>query len=226
MGKKILYGGGSKFNVVFFFFLKLCREKIYVNLNEKISNFKIINKILDIGTSPVNDEYQNYLIHKYPYKKKITCVSNVKLNKIKKRYPEIKTLQCDGKKIPLKNNSFDIVMSNATIEHVGNKKNQTKFIKEAVRLSKRLVFISTPNRYFPIDFHTLIPLIHWLPKRIHRFILKKIGLNFFSKENNLNLLCDKELSNICQDLKIKNYTINKIRILGFCTNLVLSIHKN
>jgi hypothetical protein len=226
MKKKILYGGGGDFNLVFFFFLKLCREKIYKNFNKKISNFKLVNKILDIGTSPVDNEYQNYLIHKYPYKRKITCVSNVKLNKIKQRYPEIKTLQCDGREIPLKNNSFDIVISNATIEHVGNKRNQTKFIKEAVRLSKKLVFISTPNRYFPIDFHTLIPLIHWFPKKIHRFILKKIGLDFFSKESNLNLLSDNELRNICQNLKIKNYTINKIRILGFCTNLVLSINKS
>jgi hypothetical protein len=226
MKKKILYGGGSDFNLVFFFFLKLCREKIYKNFNKKISNFKLVNKILDIGTSPVDNEYQNYLIHKYPYKRKITCVSNVKLNKIKQRYPEIKTLQCDGREIPLKNNSFDIVISNATIEHVGNKRNQTKFIKEAVRLSKKLVFISTPNRYFPIDFHTLIPLIHWFPKKIHRFILKKIGLDFFSKESNLNLLSDNELRNICENLKIKNYTINKIRILGFCTNLVLSINKS
>ena len=226
MKKKILYGGGSDFNLVFFFFLKLCREKIYKNFNKKISNFKLVNKILDIGTSPVDNEYQNYLIHKYPYKRKITCVSNVKLNKIKQRYPEIKTLQCDGRDIPLKNNSFDIVISNATIEHVGNKRNQTKFIEEAVRLSKKLVFISTPNRYFPIDFHTLIPLIHWFPKKIHRFILKKIGLDFFSKESNLNLLSDNELSNICENLKIKNYSINKIRILGFCTNLVLSINKS
>ena len=179
MKKMILYGGGGDFNLVFFFFLKLCREKIYKNFNKKISDFKLVNKILDIGTSPVDNEYQNYLIHKYPYKRKITCVSNVKLNKIKKRYPEIKTLQCDGREIPLKNNSFDIVISNATIEHVGNKRNQTKFIKEAVRLSKKLVFISTPNRYFPIDFHTLIPLIHWFPKKIHRFILKKFGLDFF-----------------------------------------------
>ena len=43
--------------------------------------------------------------HKYPYKRNIRCASNVKLYKIKKRYPEIKTLQCDGRRIPLKNNS-------------------------------------------------------------------------------------------------------------------------
>lgn len=225
MKKKILYGEGGDFNLVFFSFLSYVEKKFTKIL---IKKYQILNqfKILDIGTSPLDNEYQNYLIHKYPNKRKITCVSKVKLNKIKQRYPEIKTLRCDGRQIPLKNNSFDIVISNATIEHVGNKKNQTKSIKEAVRLSKKLVFISTPNRYFPLDFHTLIPLIHWFPKKIHRFILKKTGLDFFSKESNLNLLSDNELRNICENLKIKNYTINKIRILGFCTNLVLSINKS
>jgi 2-polyprenyl-3-methyl-5-hydroxy-6-metoxy-1,4-benzoquinol methylase len=149
----------------------------------------------------------------------------VQLNKIKQRYPEIKTLKCDGRKIPLKKNSFDIVMSNATIEHVGNKRNQTKLIKEAVRLSKKLVFISTPNRYFPIDFHTIIPLIHWLPKKIHRFILKIIGFKFLSKEINLNLLSANDLKNMCSILNVKNYTIKKIKLLGFCTNLILIIYK-
>lgn len=225
MEKKILYGGGSDFNLVFFFFLKLIREKIYKIFNKKISNFKLVNKILDIGTSPIDNEYQNYLIHKYPYKRNITCASNVKLYKIKKRYPEIKTLQCDGRRVPLKNNSFDIVLSNATIEHVGNKRNQTKFIKEALRLSKKLVFISTPNRYFPIDFHTLTPLIHWLPKKIHRFILKMIGFKFLSKERNLNLLSANDLKNMCSILNVKNYTIKKIKLLGFCTNLILIIYK-
>jgi hypothetical protein len=69
MEKNVLYGGGGEYN--FNFFLKLCREKIYQNLIKKIYKFKIPDKILDIGTSPVNNKYQNYLIHKYPYKKKL-----------------------------------------------------------------------------------------------------------------------------------------------------------
>ena len=56
MKKMILYGGGSDFNLVFFFFLKLCREKIYKNFNKKISDFKLVNKILDI----YNDLGTNY----------------------------------------------------------------------------------------------------------------------------------------------------------------------
>ena len=79
MEKNVLYGGGGEYNFIFFFFLKLCREKIYENLIRKVYKFNIADKILDIGTSPVNNKYQNYLIHKYPYKKKITCVSDLKL---------------------------------------------------------------------------------------------------------------------------------------------------
>jgi hypothetical protein len=27
------------------------------------------------------------------------------------------------------------------------------------------VFLSTPNRWFPLETHTLLPFIHWLPRR-------------------------------------------------------------
>jgi hypothetical protein len=26
------------------------------------------------------------------------------------------------------------------------------------------VFVSTPNRWFPVETHTLVPLVHWLPR--------------------------------------------------------------
>jgi 2-polyprenyl-3-methyl-5-hydroxy-6-metoxy-1,4-benzoquinol methylase len=128
--------------------------------------------------------------------------------------------------MPLKDNTFDIVMSNATIEHIGNNNNQIKFVKETVRLCKKLVFISTPNRYFPIDFHTLLPFIHWLPKKMHRLLLKTLNLNFFAKESNLNLLSINNLKEICSVLKIQNYKIIRVRLFFFTTNLILIIKKN
>ena len=33
-----------------------------------------------------------------------------------------------------------------------------------ISLSKDYVVISTPNRFYPIEFHTKLPLLHWLPK--------------------------------------------------------------
>ena len=72
--------------------------------------------------------------------------------------------------------SSDLVVSNATIEHVGNSKNQLQMISNIIKLTKKNFLIITPNKYYPIDFHTQIPLIHWLPKNIHRKILSLIGL--------------------------------------------------
>ena len=58
---------------------------------------------------------------------------NVKLTKIKKKYPEIKTLQCDGRKIPLKDNTFDIVIADQVVEHLTN---PNRFFYESKRILK------------------------------------------------------------------------------------------
>ena len=100
---------------------------------------------------------------------------------LKKLNSNIEIIKGDGLNTKLKDNTFDIVHSSATIEHVGSEYNQNQFIKECLRISKKTVIITTPNRFFPIDFHTNLQLIHWLPKKIHRKILKFIGLNFYSK---------------------------------------------
>ena len=34
---------------------------------------------------------------------------------------------------------------------------------------------ATPNRWFPIEFHTLLPLVHWLPPEHFRKLLVLTG---------------------------------------------------
>ena len=152
-------------------------------------------------------------------------MSNQNLKKLKIKYPEINLYRGDARKMKFKTSSYDVVYSSATIEHVGSFKNQTKFIKECFRVSKRLVFIATPNRYFPIDFHTRLPLLHFLPKTIHRSILKLFGENFLSKEENLNLLSKSDLKKICKKLKIKKFQIYDIKLFNFVSNIILIIYK-
>ena len=50
----------------------------------------------------------------------------------------------------------------------------------------------TPYRYFPVEMHTLLALLHWLPVRWHRRLLKRLGLAFWADEANLNLLSRRE----------------------------------
>ena len=94
-----------------------------------------------------------------------------------------------------------------------------------MRISKKYVFIQTPNRFFPIDFHTFLPFIHWLPKSIHRKILKGVGLSFYSYEKNLNLLSKKDLINFCKNLDLKNFEIIKYKLFLITSNLILIIKK-
>ena len=164
-------------------------------------------------------------MQKYPWKHKILCFSNQDCSILKKKFPDIKIKKGNGLDTKFSSNSFDIVYSSATIEHVGSFFNQKKFVKELFRISKKYIFITTPNRYFPFEFHTKLPLLHYLPKNIFRYLLKLFGDNFFSKEKNLNLLTKKEIFKICSELNIKNFHILVNKFLLIDSNYILLIIK-
>lgn len=192
----------------------------------KNTNYKNNSSVIDIGTTPSLNNEHNIILRKTKKNRNITCLSNQDCKILNKKFKNLKKiLIADGKNTGLKSNSFSIVHSNATIEHVGSYQNQIAFLKELVRISKDYVFIQTPNRFYPIDFHTLIPFIHWLPKKIHRKILKILNLNFYSFEKNLNLLSKKDLVNICNKLKVTKYEIIEHKIFFFTSNLILIIKK-
>ena len=76
--------------------------------------------------------------------------------------PGSPTSQGDACALPFPDGAFDVVHSNAVIEHVGGRERQEAFVREALRVGRR-VFLTTPNRWFPIEVHTRLPLVHWLP---------------------------------------------------------------
>jgi len=201
------------------------RDKFF-DIFKKKTQYSQEKSIIDIGTTPSLGKIHNNILSKVKKNKNVTCLSNLNCKSLSKKYPNIKKfIQADARKNNLSSNSFDIVHSNATIEHIGSYKNQLLFIKECVRISKKYVFIQTPNRFFPIDFHTFLPFIHWLPKSIHRKILKGVGLSFYSYEKNLNLLSKKDLINFCKNLDLKNFEIIKYKLFLLTSNLILIIKK-
>jgi hypothetical protein len=64
--------------------------------------------------------------------------------------------------------------SNAVVEHVGGEEAQRTFVGELCRVARR-VYVTTPNRWFPIDVHTLLPGVHWLPENPRNSILRRLG---------------------------------------------------
>jgi len=182
-------------------------------------------KVLDIGTTGSITDQDNIFIKKFKYKNNLTCLSDQNLDNLKSIYPEMTFIQSDGRNTDLEDNSFDVVHSNATIEHVGTSEQQINFLKECIRVSKKYVFLQTPNKFFPIEFHTKIPLLHFFPDSVFRSILKIIGMNYYSDVNNLNLLSQKDLLKFLKILNVNHYKIIKCKLLFFTSNLILIIKK-
>ena len=93
-------------------------------------------------------------------------------------------------------------------------------IKNIIKLTKKIFIITTPNKFYPIELHTKIPVIHWLPKSIYRRILKFLGLSFYADENNLNLLTINELKKMLDDKKI-TYEIKFIKLFLLKSNIII-----
>lgn len=182
--------------------------------------------VLDVGvTADINALASNYFEKYFQQKHKILALSNQDASFLEKMYPGVTFKQGDAKELPFDDNSIDVIFSSAVIEHVGSLSNQVKMITECVRVARQGILITTPNRWHPIEIHTLLPLIHWLPKRLHRHILRFMKLTFYANEENLNLLDRKTLIDICNKLPVKEFKIKSIRTFGFTSNLVLVIRK-
>jgi hypothetical protein len=69
----------------------------------------------------------------------------------------------DARALPFPNRSFDVVISNSSLGHVGPYGDQARMAREVERVGARY-FVQTPNERFPIDWRTLVPAYHWLPE--------------------------------------------------------------
>ena len=121
----------------------------------------------------------NFLEEMYPWPGRITALGLQDGVEFRSRYPHISYVQGDACALPFADGEFDIVFSNAVIEHVGDRSRQRLFVSEALRVGRR-VFLTTPNRRFPIEVHTRFPLVHWLPDRIARRAYEAAGKSFAS----------------------------------------------
>lgn len=176
-------------------------------------------KVIDIGvTSDESYQESNYFEKMYPYKDQIVCVGTEDGGHLEEKYPGVQFQKViPGQPFPFKDKEFDIAFSNAVIEHVGNTKAQTNFVLEMARVSKAF-FLTTPNRWFPVEFHTAIPLLHFFPKKTYRKVLSIMGESYWSKEENLNLLSRKDLRALFSDNP--GVVIDNVKLFGIATNLI------
>ena len=201
------------------------RYEIIEIIKEQINLNKIYN-ILDIGTT--SDEQNissNLIVKSLNNVNEFNSISDQKITSSFFKKTLQKSITENFSEEEIKKFGSDLVVSSATIEHVGNYNNQKMMLSNMIKLSKNMIIITTPNRFHPVDFHTKIPFIHWLPKTIHRKILKFLNLSFYSKEENLNLLSKSDFIQLAKDENI-TYEFKYIRLLGFVSNLIFIGKKN
>jgi hypothetical protein len=126
--------------------------------------------VVDVGVAdaPFGEGEAQALTHNffealYPWPERITAVGNVPLESFARAFPHVQRVVADGRELPFADGEFDVAFSNAVVEHVGGRDDQERFVHELCRVADQ-VFVTTPNRLFPLDPHTLLPVVHWLPE--------------------------------------------------------------
>jgi hypothetical protein len=134
--------------------------------------------VVDVGVTDApfgNGSSDNFFEALYPWPERVTAVGHTGLDRFRAAFPAVHVVEADGRALPFADGAFDLGFSNAVVEHVaGGRDGQRAFVHELCRVAQR-VFVTTPNRWFPLEVHTLLPFVHWLPAGPRARVLDRAG---------------------------------------------------
>jgi hypothetical protein len=121
-----------------------------------------VMRILDLGgqiesSEPLSRAFPNARI----------TVANIALDhllELRRQGSSTIPVVANGSKLPFSDGAFDLLYSNAVIEHLRTEAAQQSMAAEIQRVAHRW-FVTTPNRWFPFELHSRLPFISWLPPR-------------------------------------------------------------
>ena len=194
----------------------------YISRKRKLELFdKMIGpseqtRVLDVG-GEVNPRGGSdlQLIDSYPWKKNLSSInlSCEHVSRIKKHYPKVDARVGDALCLPWPDKYFDVVYSNAVIEHVGDFEKQIQMATEIMRVGKRW-FVTTPNRWYPFEFHMRLPLVTWLPGHGYFWVGRLVCYNhvrqkyvFGAKQSGTRLMTAKEMKHCFPGSKIIKHRV-------------------
>jgi SAM-dependent methyltransferase len=193
------------------------RERMFATFREVVP-FDAETTVIDVGVTPDEELADSNLFEaRYPYPANVTAASVEDASHLAQRYPGLTFVRTDGATLPFPDRHFDVAVSWAVLEHVGDRERQRRFVSELVRVSRRF-FLTTPNRWFPVELHTFLPLVHWLPQPAHQRVLRALGKDFWASTANLHLLSAGELRALFPPTA--EVAVARHRTLGWTSNLL------
>jgi ubiquinone/menaquinone biosynthesis C-methylase UbiE len=120
----------------------------------------------------------------------------------------------NGTTLPFEDESFDVVITNHVIEHVGESDAQLHHLCEIKRVLKKdgVAYLAVPNRWMLVEPHYQLIFLSWLPKKYRSKYLKKMrNIDFYDCEP----FEKKQLENLFDivDFSYQNQTIQALKIL-------------
>ena len=188
-----------------------------------------IGNCLDVGTtSDSHYESSNFFLKLIPKNVEITSLSDQAIHLNRRDGEQLLARYIKGDIVQVKDFSetFNLVICSATLEHVGALSNQVSALENLIKLSESQIFITVPNRWHPIEFHSRVPLLHWLPNKIWRKIFAFIpAISSLSLEDNLNFISMRQMKReLKKNKRVNEVCIRKVKLLGFTSNFAIIVN--
>ncbi len=112
--------------------------------------------------------------------------------------PWLREVEGDGRWMTqFADQSFDLCFSNSVLEHVGTLYDQVYMAREIRRVA-RGYFVETPNKWFPVEAHSLVPFWQFLPSWLRARVLMRTDVGCIGQ---------------VQDYLLAKATVESIRLL-------------
>ena len=134
------------------------------------------NRILNVGATGATTGLPEQLEYWYTDLHRVTGggLSFYEVSDYRASFPGVTPVVFDGCALPFSDQSFDIVYSNAVLEHLPGPEFVARFAAEVQRVGKGW-FVATPNRSFPVDPHYHLPLVQFLSPEMQRRLVIRLG---------------------------------------------------
>jgi len=133
------------------------------------------DRVLDVGAS--GEVFLSYALEDvYPFPERIVA-GGLEAHEVvaaRRHYTRPRYVVFDGCALPFPDQSFDLVFSNAVIEHILGPGMQEKFAREVQRVGKSW-FVTTPNFWYPFESHHHLPLFQFFPRPVQMEYNRLLG---------------------------------------------------